>query len=300
MQDRLNDLYDGNNAQSINESEMIEVPIEAQSVEVPAGLQDFTTRVEKLKQEIQQLRTNIETLNSSYRSILVATDAKKQEEAIEPLEKQIEASLRTIADDLKNMNDENQVAREHGKWRSNVHAHLTKQFMDVLIQFRHIQSEYREKVQERIKQRLMIVKPDATPAEIEQMAQGGNLNVFGQQLLDTTQARETLTYVEGRHRELLKIENSVNELHQLFQDMAALVNNQGEYIDNIEANVAQSSEFVKQANEDLHGALRRKNRNRKCAFVCCIIMIILLVVAVITVLLVGNSSGWFKKYSPAP
>lgn len=300
MQDRLQDLYNIRTNVDIgrdySEAEMIEVPIDSERVEVPEGLQEFNNQVDKIKSEIAELRTNIDALNNGYRLILLATDnSKAQEDQANQLEKKIDTALHSVAAELKSMSGENQDASTHSKWRSNVHAHLTKRFMDVLIQYRHIQSEHREKVQARIRQRLQIVKPDATAEEIEQAVGSGQLNVFAQQLKDEGQAQDSLRYVEGRHRELLKIENSVNELHQLFSDMAALVNAQGEYIDNIESNVAQSSEFVVQANKDLAGALRRKNRNRKCAFISCIILMILIAIAVITVMIVGKSQGWFNK-----
>jgi len=299
MQDRLQDLYNIRTNVDIgkeySEAEMIEVPIDSERIEVPEGLQEFTGRVDKIKSEITDLRANIDSLSNGYRLILLATtNSKTQDDQMNELEKKIEDSLRIIAEALKSMSaDSQETSTLHGRWKSNVHSHLTKRFMDVLIQYRHIQSDHKEKVQARIRQRLQIVKPDATAEEIEQAVGSGRLNVFSQQLRDEGQAQDTLRYVEGRHRELLKIEESVNELHQLFVDMAALVNAQGEYIDNIESNVAQSSEFVEQANKDLTGALRRKNRNRKCAFISCIIIMVLIAIAVITVLLVGKSQGWF-------
>jgi len=302
MQDRLQDLYkiadvrdNIDTSKDYNEAEMIEVPIDAEKLEVPEGLQEFTTQVEKLKLNIVELRSHTETLNSGYRSILISTETRDQEEKISQLERTMELSLQRISEALKKMNAENNDATVHARWRANVHALLTKQFMDVLLKYRHIQTEHREKVQVRIRQRLQIVKPDATAQEIEEVVGSGKLNVFAQQIHDDGQAQEALRYLEGRQRELLKIENSVTELNQLFLDMAALVNAQGEYIDDIEANVAQSGEFVITANKELAGALRRKNRNRKCAFICALFFTILLVIAIITILIVGNSNGWFKQ-----
>jgi t-SNARE complex subunit (syntaxin) len=39
--------------------------------------------------------------------------------------------------------------------------------------------------------------------------------------------------VVARHKEVLKLEKSLQEVHQLFVDMAALVDQQGEVIDRI-------------------------------------------------------------------
>jgi len=295
MQDRLQDLYAVRTSGDFSENELVEVPIDVDRLEVPEGLQEFTQTVENLRAKIVQLRSNMETLHSGHRSLLISTETRKHEEINSVLEQQIDSDIHEIAEALKKMSSENKVAVEHARWRNNVHAHLTKRFMDVLIQFRHQQTEYREKVQERIRQRLQIVKPDATPEEVQQVVSGGKLNVFAQQLHEENQiqAREALTYVEGRHQELIKIENSVNELHQMFSDMAILVNLQGEYIDNIEANVAQTGEFVIQANKDLVGAMKKTSRRRKCCCIWMIVLMVLIIIGVIVLVGVGKSYGLF-------
>jgi len=297
MNDRLQDLYNVRTSRDFGETEMVEVPIDVDLLEVPAGLQDFNDRVEKLKLAIVQLKSNIETLTSGYRSILVSTDTSAQDELNRKLEDQIEASIKQIAAELKVMSSENQSSTEHTRWRTNVHSLLTKRFMDAMLQYRGIQSDHREKIQERIRQRLQIVKPDATPEQIQHVVDGGKLNVFADQLYNENhaQAKDALTYVEGRHRELLKIEASVSELHQLFHDMAILVNAQGEFIDNIEANVAQSGAYIEAANKDLYQARKKASRKRKCMCWCAIIFIILLAIAIAIFIGFGAKNNWWKS-----
>jgi len=292
MNDRLQDLHAAND---FTETEMVEVPIDVDLLEVPAGLQDFTDKVEKIKTDITQLKSNIETLGSGYRSVLVSTDASVQDELNRKIEDQIEDSMKKIAAELKTMRADNEASTDHVRWKTNVHSHLTKRFMDVMVQYRGLQSEHREKIQERIRQRLQIVKPDATEQEIQHVVDGGKLNVFADQLYmeNHVQAKDALTYVEGRHRELLKIEASVNELHQLFNDMAILVNAQGDFIDNIEANVAASGAYIEQANVDLVQARKRKSRRRWWCFCSCITCMIILAIIIVILVVMGNSKGWW-------
>jgi len=298
MQDRLQDLYTATTSRDFNEAEMVDVPIDIDSLDVPAGLLDFTDKVDKLKVDLTKLKSSIETLNSGLRTLLLATDStlqNSQEELNRQLETQIEESVRQIADKVKEINTENQAATDHTRWRKNVHSHLTKRFMDLLLQYRGTQSEYREKIQERIRQRLQIVNPDATPEEVQRVVDGGKLNVFAQQLYteNSAQAKDALTYVEGRHRELLKIEQSVGELHQLFLDMAVLVNAQGDFIDNIEANIAQTSAFVVEANKDLVIARKRKSKSRWCKCVALIICLIILGVGIAVFIIMGSMNKWW-------
>jgi len=297
MQDRLNDLYNVRTSKDFTESEMVDVPIDVDELDVPAGLQDFTLEVDNLKLAITQLKSNIETLTSGYRSVLTSTDTTSIEQQNSESEKQIEVTMKQIGDGLKKMSVDNETTTDHTRWKKNVHSHLTKRFMDTMIQYRGLQSEHQEKIQERIRQRLRIVKPDATPDQIQNVVDGGKMNVFAEQLYaeNSAQAREALTYVEGRHRELLKIEESVNELHRLFCDMALLVNAQGSFIDNIENNVAATGAYVEQGNKDLIQANRRASKRRWCKFGLCISLIVLLAIAIIIFIVFGVSKNWWKS-----
>ena len=47
-------------------------------------------------------------------------------------------------------------------------------------------------------------------------------------IMETQQARQTLADIEARHADIMKLENSIRELHDMFMDMAMLVENQVE------------------------------------------------------------------------
>lgn len=45
-------------------------------------------------------------------------------------------------------------------------------------------------------------------------------------MTDTQQAKQTLADIEARHADIIKLENSIRELHDMFMDMAMLVESQ--------------------------------------------------------------------------
>ncbi len=45
-------------------------------------------------------------------------------------------------------------------------------------------------------------------------------------ITDTQQAKQTLADIEARHNDILKLETSIRELHDMFMDMAMLVESQ--------------------------------------------------------------------------
>lgn len=44
--------------------------------------------------------------------------------------------------------------------------------------------------------------------------------------METSQAKQTLADIEARHADIMKLENSIRELHDMFMDMAMLVESQ--------------------------------------------------------------------------
>lgn len=44
--------------------------------------------------------------------------------------------------------------------------------------------------------------------------------------METQQAKQTLADIQARHADIIKLETSIRELHDMFMDMAMLVENQ--------------------------------------------------------------------------
>lgn len=55
---------------------------------------------------------------------------------------------------------------------------------------------------------------------------------FLQIITDTQQAKQTLADIEARHNDIIKLESSIRELHDMFMDMAMLVESQVRHIVN--------------------------------------------------------------------
>ena len=72
------------------------------------------------------------------------------------------------------------------------------------------------------------MKPTATDEEIEVAVDEGNVQPFQESILDKKKheaAKDAVAYIESKHRDVLRIEQSIQELHQLFLDMAILGRN---------------------------------------------------------------------------
>jgi len=54
----------------------------------------------------------------------------------------------------------------------------------------------------------------------------GHLLCRVQIITETQQARQSLKDIEARHNDIMKLESSIRELHEMFMDMAILVESQ--------------------------------------------------------------------------
>ncbi|KAJ7944263.1 putative Syntaxin [Quillaja saponaria] len=83
---------------------------------------------------------------------------------------------------------------------------------------------------------------------------------------------------KAKHEAVMDIQRSLNKLHQVFLDMAVLVDTQGEKMDDIEENVANAGNFVSGGTNSLYYANQMKKNNKKWVYwVWAVVLIILLV-----------------------
>lgn len=80
---------------------------------------------------------------------------------------------------------------------------------------------------------------------------------------DLSKKRQTYTKVAGKYQDILALEQSVSELHQMFLDFALLTEQQGELVDQIEFNVKSAADYVEDANVDVHHAIEYSKKVRK-------------------------------------
>lgn len=69
--------------------------------------------------------------------------------------------------------------------------------------------------------------------------------------------------IEERDHAITEITGQIGEVHQIFQDLAVLVNDQGEMLDDIEANITRASERTQDAHTQIVRAERSQRRSRK-------------------------------------
>jgi len=179
--------------------------------------------------------------------------------------------LRRSADSTGDNMKHNMAERQAGK------------FTEVLQQYQKAQTEYANKVKSKMAQKVRIVKPDATDAQIDEAIENGKVEqMFVQTTLDqshlTSQAKNALAYVQDRHRDILAIEMSIKELNRLFVDMAVMVESQGVILGHIEDNVNSAILSTSDGTDKLRATVAIQKKSRKKMYIIIIILVIIIIV----------------------
>uniref|UniRef100_A0A8D0HGE1 Syntaxin 4 n=1 Tax=Sphenodon punctatus TaxID=8508 RepID=A0A8D0HGE1_SPHPU len=220
---------------------------------------------DSMKRELQQLREEIKDLAKNIRSRLKKIEPKKDEE------------------------DENRNA-VNTRMKRTQHGILSQQFLELINKCNTKQSEYRDRNVERIQRQLQITGGGVvSDEEMEQMLESGQTEVFVSNIMkDTRVTKQALNEIETRHGEILKLERSIQELHEMFTYLATEVELQGEMIDRIEKNILDSEDYVKKGHVHLNTAQKnqQKARKKKIMIIICLVVTAVIIVAIITTAIV--------------
>lgn len=82
-----------------------------------------------------------------------------------------------------------------------------------------------------------------------------------------------------KYQDVIALEASIAELHQMFLDFAMLTEQQGELLDQIEQQVKNATDYIDDANANMNQAIEYQKQIRGKQ--CCLFVIFLIVVGAI-------------------
>ncbi|XP_050305151.1 syntaxin-1A isoform X2 [Anthonomus grandis grandis] len=259
-------------------------------------MNQFFQEVEDIREMIDKIQANVEEVKKKHSAILSApqSDDKTKQELedlmsdIKKTANKVRAKLKVIEQGIDNEETTNKNSADL-RIRKIQQSTLSRKFVEVMTEYNRTQTDYRERCKARIMRQLEITGRTTTNEELEEMLEQDNSAVFTQGIImETQQAKQTLADIEARHADIIKLENSIRELHDMFMDMAMLVENQGEMIDRIEFHVEHAVDYVQTATQDTKKALKYQSRARRKKIM---IMICLAILAIIITCTIGGYMG---------
>ncbi|NWU02806.1 STX2 protein, partial [Urocynchramus pylzowi] len=262
-------------------------------------MDDFFQQVEEIRNNIAKIAQNVEEVKKQHSIILSAPNPEgrtKEEleelnEEIKKIANKIRARLKAIEQSFDQGENANRTSVDL-RIRKTQHSVLAHKFVEVMTEYNETQTLFRERSKGRIQRQLEITGKTTTDEELEEMLESGNPSIFTSDVCisgpDSQITRQALNEIESRHKDIMKLESSIRELHEMFMDMAMFVETQGEMINNIEKNVMNATDYVEHAKEETKKAVKYQSKARRKMVIIIIVSVVLIA---IIALIIGLSVG---------
>ncbi|CAN0897012.1 Putative syntaxin-131 [Linum grandiflorum] len=307
MNDLLTDSFVGQtNRVQNNDIEMgVQSPSPSSRSSSDMGMGSFNKQIQEVEKNVDKVANLLKSLKDANEESKTVTKASAMKAIKKRMEKDIDEvgkTARFVKAKLEAINKDNLANRQKpgcekgtgvDRARMNVTNSLTKRFRDLMTEFQtlrqKIQNEYREVVERRV-MTVTGTRPDEET--IDQLIETGDSEQIFQtaiQEMGRGQVLNTVQEIHERHDAVKEIEKKLLDLHQIYLDMAVLVEAQGEILDNIENQVTNAVSHVQSGTTALQTARSLQKSKRK--WTCIAIFILLIVIAVIVV---GVIKPWKK------
>lgn len=259
-----------------------------------AFMDEFFGQIEDIRSSIDKIDENVAEVKKLYSVILSApTSDQKTQDDLEAITNDIKKMANNARNKLKSIernleSEEQERVSADIRIRKSQHAVLSRKFVEVMTKYNEAQVDFRERSKGRIQRQLEITGKATTDDELEEMLESGNAAVFTAGIVDAGVSKQALSEIEARHKDIVRLESSIKELHDMFVDIAMLVESQGDSIDNIEQNVSKSEDHITEAREQTKKAIRHQGKARKKMVIIVVVVVVLLA---ILALIIGLSVG---------
>eukprot|EP01001_Neometanema_parovale_P007819 NODE_4108_length_1115_cov_86.114919_g3912_i0.p1 GENE.NODE_4108_length_1115_cov_86.114919_g3912_i0~~NODE_4108_length_1115_cov_86.114919_g3912_i0.p1 ORF type:complete len:295 (-),score=41.57 NODE_4108_length_1115_cov_86.114919_g3912_i0:149-1033(-) len=273
----------------------IDIPVETKS-ELEGFFADVA-RVQAGIKEIEQLTEDIRAKHGDkIKNVNPDDDAALHEDldslmtSVTNKSGDVKRALKLMEEQIKLLDKSAQPAEV--RIQENQRQHLVNSFVAAMKTYQKVSEQCSAKYKDRVKFRIQLTA-DAkgkkmSSDEVDEMARV--LIEEGKEDAIFEQAKDTLERIRENHRDILRIESSMREVNQIFADMAVLVEEQGDLLNDIVANVSRSVDYVQRGREEMRTAKLYAKKSRKK--MCCAIFLLLVIAGIILVPM--YLSGAFK------
>ncbi|XP_060209541.1 syntaxin-124-like [Lycium barbarum] len=278
---QLDDLEGGQVGQSGNES---------------IDLAKFFEDVENVKEDMNNVEKLYKKLQESNEESKLVHNAKTVKEIRSRMDSDVSQVLKRvkmIKGKLEALERSNAAHRKipgcgpgssADRTRTSVVSGLGKKLKVLMDDFQALRARMNDEYKETVARRYFTVTGEKANDElIENLISSGESESFLHKAIQEQgrgQIMDTISEIQERHDAVKEIEKNLIELHQIFLDMAALVEAQGQQLNDIESHVAHASSFVRRGTEQLTEAREIQKSSRKCT--CIAIFLIILLVILLT------------------
>lgn len=249
------------------------LPQQAVVLSATSDIEKILTEAHALRQEVSFLRSEVAGLDALNER--VGTTVKRLtliKRDFDSIARRIQQRGEDLHCRLQDLRWESSQLQEKEGPSSAISRIAKAQYETLVHDFNVVMSDYNraENMQKticrgRIMRQVSIMGTEISEEQLDVIVHKG-----GEGWTELTQSLETeggrtsrwaMNEIKGRHKELVELEARLREVHQLFLEMATLVETQGSLLNNIEANVSQTEEYTEQINIHIKKAIQYKKKN---------------------------------------
>ncbi|XP_027761794.1 syntaxin-19 [Empidonax traillii] len=232
-------------------------------------IQKLQNEINNLVEEVNKFSQQQKSLVSSMRRFSVLKKESNLAREIKIQAEHVRKCLDELSKAVKKAESEHGPSRATVRILSSQHAFLSHRYLHAMLSYNEAITAKQDKCRRFIVRQLEVAGKEVSEEEVNDMLQQGKWEIFNENLL--TEAKITkaqLSEIEQRHRELVSLENQVRDIKELFIQISALVEEQGEMINNIEISMNNTQEYTQVSKEKFGLAVRYRKRN-PCRAICC-------------------------------
>ncbi|XP_065112790.1 syntaxin-11b.1 [Paramisgurnus dabryanus] len=225
--------------------------------------QETRREIHLIRLEVKRLKDqNTRILSEPTRTTHVKHDANVIVDGIKTRGEDILSRLQKMDAHAKELEEEHGVNSAVARVARTQYATLSNNFRDAMTEYNDAEMSHKENCKLHIQRQMEIVGRDVSGEQIEEMLENGQWNIFTDNVISEGKtARSALNQIESRHRDLLELEGRLQSLHEVFLDVAMLVEEQGPMTDYILNNVQKTDAMIGEVLMKLGQAKRHDNNN---------------------------------------
>lgn len=254
-------------------------------------MREFFTGVRELQGLLDKGRDNVKEMGVILEEALQATTQEREAEVSGNLNKLVEETNQHVADvkrglELLKARSEEEAAKQPNsaqiKIRTNMQNAMAKKHQQLLMDFQKAQMTFKRILEQRQMKEMLILMPEASEEQRQELvSEGQTAALMVAKKMAGTHALllDEVRRIQDKHKDILRLEQSIADLAQMFEEMAVLVDAQGEMLDAIEVHVNNTKGYTAKAEQELIKTRKLMLQGRK--WMCCLSIAILIILLII-------------------
>lgn len=280
--DRLGDLIKARDGR--NGNVQVEIQEEAEPLTGGADLRQTFERAEVLRQWIESVEQSVATIKQYFNKLDdINTNQRDLNDKIESvfqnntsISQQIQSKLKEFEEELRNIDASSAEGRIKNIQYNSLKTRYQKIFKQNTSELEYFRNVKKSQLEAQLRAKGVRVSEEELVRLLDEKT---DIQVFTENILaETVEAKRQLQDIEERHQQLLKIERMLEEVRDMFLQMAILIDNQQELIDRVEYQAELAQNFVGRGREDLKKGEKKRKKYIKRKIILVIVILVLLAI----------------------